>query len=437
VLSRDVMLIRKAVADALPPDGRIVLAVSGGLDSMVLLDAATHSAARERLVVTTFDHGTGPEAIAACALVVDRARSLELDCRAGRATRGLRTEAELRSARWDFLRRVASDASHNVPARVCTAHTASDQIETVLMRTLRGAGARGLAGLNADGDVLRPLLTFTRAALERYAKARRLHWVNDPSNSSRQFLRNRVRHDLLPALRRVCPSIDEDLLTIGREAAAWRRDVERVVRREISSTVHEGAALDVAAESLKGRSRDALAVLWPAIVARAGLVLDRRGTERLVAFTLEGRVGSRMQLSGGWEVFRSREMFELRRPVNAVETVARTLTAGAQLGPWAFRVADAHAAATDLWSASLPADRPLSVRPWRAGDAIAAHAGARPSKVKHCLSAAGVTGHARRGWPVVLAGDHIVWIPGVRRSEDATARSGWPGLPFICENRSR
>lgn len=433
MLSRDVTTIREAVADGLPVDGRVVLAVSGGLDSMVLLDAAAQAADRARLVVATFDHGTGTHAIEASELVVDRARSLAIECRPGRASRSLRSEADLRAARWGFLRHIARTEC----APVCTAHTASDQIETVLMRILRGAGARGLAGLNA-GDARRPLLAFTRVALERYAAARRLAWVEDPSNASPRFLRNRVRHDLLPALRRVRPSIDEELLMIGREAARWRTEMESLVDREIGLIQHDGGvALDVLAASLDGRSAAELSALWPAIVARVGLAVDRRGTRRLTAFALDGRVGSRVQLSGGWEVTRSREHFQLRRISAVVDGVAQTLTPGASVGPWEFRMSEAPAPSVDLWSASLPSDRPLSVRAWHAGDTIAAHTGARPSKVKHCLSAAGVTGHARRGWPVVLAGDDIVWIPGVRRSEEATARSGWPGLPFVCENRSR
>src|SRR4029079_18572511 len=95
-----------------------------------------------------------------------------------RANKTLRSEAELRRARWDFLRHVAL----GFDARVATAHTADDQLETVLMRVIRGAGARGLAGLHAAGGPLRPFLRITRAELETYARDRQLQFVNDPSN---------------------------------------------------------------------------------------------------------------------------------------------------------------------------------------------------------------------------------------------------------------
>jgi tRNA(Ile)-lysidine synthase len=109
-----------------------------------------------------------------------------------------------------------------------------------------------------------------------------------------------------------------------------------------------------------------------------------------------------------------------------------------QWGDWFFRpsATETHDS-PDSWSAWLPTDRPLSVRIWQPGDAMVSRDGAAPRKVKHLLSDAGVTGHERTGWPVVLAGDQIVWIPGVRRSDVATVRSGRPGLPFICEYFNR
>jgi tRNA(Ile)-lysidine synthase len=122
----------------------------------------------------------------------------------------LASEADLRAARWDFLRGVAE----RFDGVVCTAHTADDQIETVLMRILRGAGARGLAALSAESGIARPLLGFSRTQLLRYARRFRVQWIEDPSNGSAKYLRNRLRRDVLPALRQVRPSIDAELLEV-------------------------------------------------------------------------------------------------------------------------------------------------------------------------------------------------------------------------------
>src|SRR5215210_2476805 len=125
--------------------GRVVLAVSGGRDSMVLLDYAARWARAAIAAVATFDHATGPAATRAASLVRLRARALGLPVRSARARKAGRSEAALRVARWDFLDHVA--AEHG--AHVATAHTRDDQLETVVMRILRGTGARGLAGLCA------------------------------------------------------------------------------------------------------------------------------------------------------------------------------------------------------------------------------------------------------------------------------------------------
>src|SRR5689334_14358878 len=152
-MSRNIVpRIQSEVHRALGCGERVVLAVSGGVDSMALLDAAA-DVARDKIVVATFDHRTGPEATMAANLVSLRCKDLGIQCVRGIASVAAQTEAELRAVRWRFLNEVAAA----LEAHVATAHTADDQIETVLMRTLRDAGARGLAGLAATSRVLRPL----------------------------------------------------------------------------------------------------------------------------------------------------------------------------------------------------------------------------------------------------------------------------------------
>jgi tRNA(Ile)-lysidine synthase len=410
----------------------VLLAVSGGLDSSALLCAAAATTPHDRLIVATFDHGTGPAATSASEAVTRRATELGLRIVSERATGSLRSEAELRDARWRFLREHA--AAHD--ALIATAHTADDQVETVLMRIMRDAGARGLAGLAAPGDVIRPLLGHRRAEIESYARARGIAWIDDPSNESLVYLRNRVRHDILPALRHAHPSIDRELLAIGESAARWRRDVDSLVDRALGVQVLEGRrSLDIPAANLTGLDDGALRVLWPAVAARAGATLDRRALERLVSFARNARVGSRVPLAGGWLVVRARDHFELRRtpPAEATHAVL-ALSNETTFGDWVFRLGGTRG---DSWCAWLPNDATVVVRAWRAGDRVALHTDTRERKVKELLTNAGVTGHRRAGWPVVLVGDRIVWVPGVGRSAAATARPGGPGLLFMCEYISR
>lgn len=413
----------------------IVLAVSGGVDSMVLLDAAASMIPRERLRVATFDHGTGEFARHAARLVRDRARLLRIPCDSGRARMRLSTEAEWRAARWSFLRSVA----RRVNGVVATAHTRDDQVETIFMRVLRGAGARGLAGLYARSDVHRPLIECRRAEILAYARERDLEWADDPSNALPIHFRNRVRHDLLPAMRRVNPAFDDELLDIARRAAALRVAVEDAAVDRVGASVREGgAALDVDTTSFANASLEALRMLWPPIAASIGATLDRRGVERLADFTRHGRVGARVQLSGGWEVVRARSALRLRKSTTPGTSHATTsdlaLSNETHWREWVFRPTTADVARSN-WVTWLPTDEALQVRAWQPGDAIV-HGTAR-RKVKRLLSGAGITGHERAGWPVVMSGSQIVWIPGVRRSDAASDRSGRPGLSFTCEHIDR
>ena len=409
---------------------RVVLAVSGGCDSMVLLHAAARWAPGRIAAVATFDHGTGAAARRAASLTVRAARALGIPARRGRARGALRGEAAWRDARWAFLRGVATE----LEAEVATAHTRDDQVETVIMRALRGSGARGLAALYAPGPVLRPLLECAREDVSAYAMAHGVQWVEDPSNASRRHLRNRVRLDLRPALERAHPGFAEALLAVARRAASLRAGVEEFVTRTLAVRV-DGAHAQVARAALLHYDANGLALLWPAVAGRLGVALDRRGAARLAALTTEGRAGARIQLAGGYEALLHRGSVLLRRahatkprrPARAVRLTGATQVVGA----WRFRAADGGP--DSLWRAALPAGAMLTARNWRPGDRMTPLGADGPRRVKGWLRDAGIDAARRVGWPVVLAGEEIVWIPGVRRSLAATARSGRPVVQLCCE----
>lgn len=331
--------VEEAVAAALSPPGRWVLAVSGGRDSMVLLDAAARLPLNAgHVTVATFDHGTGEAAARAVELVAGAAGDYAMTCVIGRAREVHRTEAGWRRERWGFLRAVA----HAEASRVATAHTRDDQVETVVIRVLRDAGARGLAGLYASSDVVRPLLEVTRAEVATYARERHVRYGADPTNLSRRHLRNRVRLDLLPAIRAVRPGFPAEMLETARRAARWRDGLAAVVDG-MDLMFLDGATIRIAARSLLGYDAASLRTLWPEIAARAGVTMDRRGTERAAAFTIDTIAGDRtsagkpggasgheverggrrrrgarggrrvIQLSGGAEVEFVRDAFVLRR----------------------------------------------------------------------------------------------------------------------------
>lgn len=436
------VVLRAARVAARAADAPMVLAVSGGLDSMVLLRAMTEVARRRVAAVATFDHGSGRTASASAAFVARAGAALGLPVVVGHAPEGAAAkvgrEAAWRAARYEFLRSVAEPTG----GRIVTAHTEDDQVETVLMRVLRGSGARGLAGLYATSDIVRPFVGLRRADLAEYARARGIAWRNDPTNRSRGFLRNRVRLDLLPALRRVRPDIDSELLTLAHRAAEWRAEIDRIAG-SLRPTREDGGAVSVASRELAGYDADSLRVLWNALAARAGLALDWRGTRRLAAFTRREPEAGSVPLSGGWYMEARGGVYILGKR-SLAEGAPSPLPVSGELrwGEFRFRVEEPAAGfagadvASEPWHAVLP--MAVTVRTWTAGDRLSRSGGQGARRVKRYLSDAGVRGLDRVGWPVVVdERENVVWIPGVRRADAATDRSGRPVRHYVCERITR
>jgi tRNA(Ile)-lysidine synthase len=406
--------------------GPLVLAVSGGLDSMALLHAAARVCRDDIAVVATFDHGTSPAAAAAAAHVAGAAAELRLPVVIGRARRIHRDEAGWREERWRFLREVAA-ASRGT---IVTAHTEDDHVETVLMRAMRGAGARGLAALHApSAGIARPFLGVTRSAISAYAERHGIDFIDDPTNRSMRHFRNRVRLEILPALLAVRPTLRAELIAVSTAAARWRSELDLILLDLLPPLRAGSARHRVAAGPLTQMEPASLRVVLPALLGRAGIAMDRRGIDRLATFVRDSRVGLAVPISGGWSVRRLDAAFEIARSHDPPPPARLTADESLRWGEWEFRPA---ADDGSVWSATLPAGGSAVVRSWRPGDRMGLDGGTL-RRVKRLLTDAGIQGSRREGWPVVVVDGEVRWIPGVRRSDAATARSGGPGASFQSE----
>lgn len=432
-------LLRATLEVALGGDNTpLVLAVSGGIDSMALLHAMVRWAPERIATVATFDHGTGTYATEAASLVAAQARRLGLTVVRERARTAGRNEADWRDARWSFLRRVA----RGFRARVATAHTRDDQLETIVMRALRGSGARGLAALAAPSNVLRPWMGVSRAELTHWVESEGLPYLEDPMNASFRYLRGRVRHQLLPALEAASPGFAQDMLAIGERAAAWRRDVERFLDASGVSVQADGTRCVVLARVLEQTTEAGRGVLWPAICARAGVTLDAHGTRAAVRFTTAGRCGAHITLAGGATISRRRdargEVFEVRR-IAAPAVVAAPFVGLAdalppRFGRWRFRRLGVEPLAGDLWCIGLPADTPVVVRWWHEGDRVRTAGAPAGRRVTRYFTESRIPVLDRPTWPVLLVGHELAWIPGVCRGLAAPSRPGRSDLIWYrCE----
>jgi tRNA(Ile)-lysidine synthase len=214
-------------------DVTVLVAVSGGADSVALLRGMVERKGQSgsgRLLAAHFNHCLrGAESDADEAFVRELALSLNVPLESARAesptgSTGDGVEAAARAARYEFM----TEAAKRVGARyVLTAHTADDQVETILHRILRGTGIAGLAGIRRARELspgislLRPLLSVTRAEVLAYLASLSQPFREDSSNASSAFTRNRIRRELLPLLEQsYAPALRAALLRLGKLAEA-------------------------------------------------------------------------------------------------------------------------------------------------------------------------------------------------------------------------
>lgn len=322
----------RALRELVPDGRRVLLAVSGGRDSCVLLDLflARQAVHGLELVVAHVHHGLrGADADRDAEHVASLARAAALpfalaridpdSVRRGGPSRARPTlEEAARTLRREALLRIADERGCTA---IATAHHAGDQAETLLLRLLRGTGPDGLAGMRPrsdDGRFIKPLLALSPAALEHWAKTRALVWHEDASNADPRFERNRVRSELLPMLAsRFNPRVLRALADLAEAARTDREWMDAEVERAAQGRVaRRGEAVELALDGWNALP-DAIArrVVRRALV-EAGLEreVSRATLLRLLAHLRRGRRVGRdraLQLPGGFVIRRCGAAFVL------------------------------------------------------------------------------------------------------------------------------
>jgi tRNA(Ile)-lysidine synthase len=330
-------MVLSAAAEAVASLGlagqRILVAVSGGLDSVALLHALREldSKFALKLLIGHVNHGLRSEESDAdeaavrslgselgIEVQVERVDPQALRC--GRSSRERPTlEEAARTLRYRALYRMATAGGAD---RIATAHNQNDQAETVLLRLFRGTGPDGLGGIPArspDGRIVRPLLRVNRREIEAFARARSLRWREDVSNASRAFARSRLRRDWLPGLE---ADFNPQLLrAIADLAEAQRRDsdwIEALVEREATRWIAVAAGPEGSSLRLRRAGWQALPEALARRLARRALVeagigrdVSRVHLERMLGFLCEARTGAYIELPGGLILSCGREAFGL------------------------------------------------------------------------------------------------------------------------------
>jgi len=421
--------------------GPAVVAVSGGPDSVALLDLL-HTLAPElglSLVVAHADHGIQADSRAVGQAVAALALRYGVPFELGELRLGPdATETAARRARYAWLVEVQR---RHAARYLVTAHHRDDQIETILLRLLRGSAPAGLAGMpaRARGGLVRPLLPFTHDELVAYIAARGLAAHDDPANRDPRHLRSWVRTVLLPLVcARLGARARADVARAGRAAALERRAWDRVLRYlpDLDLRLHEDG-FDVARGELAGYDNALAVAVLRAAARRAGLVLGPRRARQLARLAQRSS-GRRQSLGGGWaaEVAFDRvrvsraDAREVGDDREVVEVVASDERGRAQFGTfrvvWSAERAPERLARGD-WTTWI-AGGAWEVRPLRPGDSLVPLGGIGHRPVRRLLMEARVSRSDRAQYPIVARGQTILWVPGVCRSAADLPRPGTPAV---------
>lgn len=447
------------------PGDRVCVAVSGGADSTALLRGLLVRRPELGIVLSVLhvDHGLrGAAAAGDAAFVVALAEAFHLPYEVVPVDTPKRAREEkesieeaARNLRYHAFRLAVASGRAD---KIATAHTLDDQAETVLMKLLRGAWTEGLSGihpvlpLDESGHAcVRPLLNATRTQIEEYLRNLGQPWRQDETNDSPDYTRNRVRHELLPAMRKYNPRVAQALAHIAENARAeeqhWKLELARLLPQLLlpgkpvrgggrSVPTGEGmVTVSVEIARLQALDPGLRRRVLRAVAERCGSTLDFEATERLLAMirekshsprtSLRTSSTTRLDLPGGLTVARSaRELQFERQPVrppmerNPVPAQYRLPIPGAVEAP-AFHARFSAVLGNSVGEAAHP-NHPLRflppavVRAWQPGDRVELAHSSGPKKVKEVLERMGIRGEERAFWPVVAWQGQIVWMRGVQ-----------------------
>ena len=446
---------------------RLAVAVSGGADSVALLCLLLELRAELGIVLSVahVNHKLrGEESDEDERFVAELARRYDLELHTHEAPldpdRDSGIEAAARKLRYDFFRQLARE---NRAAKFATAHSLDDQAETVLLRIFRGTGIRGLSGIHprliltedvedeqrgrALAEVVRPLLQFRRAELQEFLHQQGQSWREDSSNRDLGFLRNRVRHILLPVLR-------ENFGTTAVENLADLAEIARAEEEQWRGVPHDVRALgmDPAGERSPSLPLDPGLLSFPLAASRrvvrdwlessaAGSGVSFRLIEEVLDLA-RGPAGRKLELSGGHILRRTQTDLRLERANDPLDPAgyeySLPVPGQIEIRELGIRIEAVLVDTTDVPEAEhgylldfSRVPKQLILRNWRPGDRFWPSHTAAAKKVKELLSDRHATGAEKKLWPVAVAeGCGLIWmrkfaVPAAFRAPPGAAKAIW------------
>jgi tRNA(Ile)-lysidine synthase len=417
------------------------VALSGGLDSSVLLHAM--AALREPGCGTTLralhvDHGLQPESAGWADSCRELCRRLEVPMELATLSlapaAGASVEAEARDARY------AAIAGRLHPGEwLLTAHHRDDQLETVLIQLLRGAGVAGLAAMPelaplGHGWHARPLLDVDRAALAAYAGLHRLDWVRDPMNDSGRFDRGWLRAHVLPAIRQRWPAAATTVARSASHLAQAQRLLDELACSDAAGVV-EGGRLGIEGLQRLSRERQVNLLRWwirsrgigPPPAAQLASALRELPAARADATPLVRWPEGELRRHRG-RLYALHPLPPAPRLPDAIDAIASPLELGPGLGQF-------HLVAGTEGGLRLPLSSPALIRFRAGGEGLRTHPDRPRKRLKDLCREAGIVPWMRARLPLVFVGERLAAVGDLWMEAELVAPTGVPALKPVWSGR--
>ncbi len=424
----------------------MLLAVSGGADSVALLHATTTLFPTVQLRVAHVNHqlrGVAADNDAGFVELLAKRLGAQVHLRSvdvlSHAIAGESAETAARRVRYQQLASVANEAGCT---HIVTGHHQDDQLETILMNLVRGTGLAGLRGMQSVADVpfanghalrlFRPLLAVSRETIEAYCNDNNLDFATDDTNADEAYLRNRVRHQIVPQLRAINPAVSDRVKEMATVLAAEHDYLDQFAQRafeRISTIADSYVSIGLA----QWRVEDVAMQRRILRKAAAAVGIDLRALsatvlEQMCAVAISAETGSSADATGGWRLTVTSTSLYLHHPTKTVDTRYPQLTSPDQLSlsvPGKLNLANGwsieanlvdplHRSGENGWAAcvSLGMQDNLFVRGRQVGERMRPLNLDGSKKVKDVMVDRKIEREFRPKWPIIATQDQAVWIAG-------------------------
>lgn len=415
---------------------RLIVAVSGGMDSMVLLHGL-REIGHGGIVVVHVDHGLREESTDDAHFVQQICADWNIPCHIKTLDLTTNSEQAARRARYRVLSLVATEQSCTA---ILTAHHADDQVETVLMNLLRGTGVDGLGGMAAISDVphgvdneqqlYRPILSLPRSTIQTYREQNTIPFVEDTTNNDTRYTRNRVRYHLLPALEEHAPYIRKRLLQLVEMSSADANLLHTLTQQTFArlqvSSGNNWLELDLVQWRALPLSLRRRTLRWALQTLDDATEVSFAAIEEARAVAEQGQVRNEAALPNDWRLrvgydrllIAARDFVPTLDVPQVAESVVLMVPGHVGLGTGWEVSAEIVPTPTSIRLSSSPTTvyipyfETLLIRGRRSGERMHPFGASGSAKLKRIMIDRKIPQRARAAWPLVVVDDQIVWVVG-------------------------